>query len=72
MVLKPSYLGSKTKLKDEKRKERIEEGKNVTKRKSDGLLTGLGLFHDAVESGGNLNERLEDTWEGKLCPQLLK
>jgi len=48
MVLKPSYLGPRTKLKDGKRKKRIEEGKNATKRKSDGLLTGLGLFHHVV------------------------
>ena len=66
MLLKPSYLEPKAKLKDGKRKERIEEGKNATKRKSDGLLTDLGVFHQNVQSGGNLNERLEDTWEGKI------
>ena len=48
MQLKPSYLGSKTKLKDRKRNDRIEEGKNARKRKSDGLLTGLGVFHHTV------------------------
>jgi hypothetical protein len=48
MLFKPSYLEPKTKLKDGKRKERIEERKNATKSKSDGLLTGLGVFHHAV------------------------
>jgi hypothetical protein len=41
MLFKPNYLETKTKLRDGKRKERIEEGKNATKRISDGLLTGL-------------------------------
>lgn len=66
MLIKPSYLEPKTKLKDTKGKKRSEEGKNATKRKNDGLLTGLGVFHHAIQSGGNLNERLEDTWEGTV------
>jgi hypothetical protein len=49
MLLKGGYLEPKTKLKDGKRKDRIEKGKNATKRKSDGLLTGLGVLHHAVQ-----------------------